>query len=50
MDQQPEMSEEEKKKMELEQNEDFMKFVKMYRVIKIPLSNIKQKLKQEGKF
>jgi hypothetical protein len=46
----PEMTEEEKKKMELEQNEEFMKYVKLYKVVKIPLSALKMKIKQEGKF
>ena len=27
-----------------------MKYVKLYRVIKIPLANLKQKMKAEGKF
>lgn len=44
------MSEEEKKKMELEENEEFMKFVKLYKIVKVPLANIKMKMKQEGKY
>ena len=27
-----------------------MKYVKLYKVVKIPLANIKQKMKAEGKF
>lgn len=46
----PEMSEEDKKRMELEQNEEFMKYVKLFKVVKIPLANLKMKIKQEGKF
>ena len=44
------MTEEEKKKMELEENEEFMKFVKLYKIVKVPLANIKMKMKQEGKY
>ncbi|TNV79600.1 hypothetical protein FGO68_gene17056 [Halteria grandinella] len=45
-----ELTEEEKQKQSLEQNEEFMKYVKLYKVIKIPLANLKQKMKSEGKF
>ena len=44
------LTEEERKKQELEQNEEFMKYVKLYKVIKIPIANLKQKMKAEGKF
>lgn len=27
-----------------------MKYVKLYKVVKIPLANLKQKMKAEGKF
>ena len=43
------MTEEEKLKMELEQNEEFMKYIKRYK-IKIPLAALKQQMKAEGKF
>ena len=43
----PEMSEEEQKRMELESDEIFMKYVKMYKVTK-NLAAIKQKMKNEG--
>jgi anaerobic selenocysteine-containing dehydrogenase len=43
----PEMSEEEQKRMELENDEQFMKYVKMYKVTK-NLAAIKQKMKNEG--
>lgn len=46
----PYMSEEDKQKMELEGNEDFMKLVKLYKIVKVPLANIKQKMKAEGNF
>ena len=36
--------------MELEENEEFMKFVKLYKIVKVPLANIKQKMKAEGKY
>jgi len=36
--------------MELEENEEFMKFVKLYKIVKVPLANIKMKMKQEGKY
>lgn len=49
-EEQPEMSEEEKKKMELEQNEEFMKLVKLFKIVKVPIANIKMKMKQEGKY
>lgn len=42
-----EMSEEERKKMELEQDEVFMKYYKAYKITK-NLANIKQKMKNEG--
>ena len=35
------MSEEEKKKMELENDEDFMKYLKLFKIVKVPLANIK---------
>ena len=35
--------------MELEQNEEFMKYIKRYK-IKIPLAALKQQMKAEGKF
>jgi len=44
------MSPEETKKMELEANDDFMKFVKLYKIVKVPLAAIKQKMKAEGLF
>jgi hypothetical protein len=44
------MSEEERKRAELEGNEEFMKYVKLYRVVKIPLIQLKHKMKAEGKF
>lgn len=43
----PEMTEEERKKMELEQDEVFMKYYKIYRITK-NLAVIKQKMRQEG--
>lgn len=43
----PEMSEEERKRMELENDEVFMKYVKMYKITK-NLAGIKQKMKNEG--
>lgn len=46
---QPEMTEEEKKKAELEGNETFMKYVKIYNMTK-NLALIKQKMKAEGQF
>lgn len=36
--------------MELEENEEFMKFVKLFKIVKVPLANIKMKMKQEGKY
>jgi|LauGreDrversion4_2_1035121.scaffolds.fasta_scaffold3503707_1 hypothetical protein len=42
-----EMTEEEKKKMELEQDEAFMKLVKIYKMTKT-LANIKIKMKMDG--
>ncbi len=45
-----EMSPEEKYKMELEQNEEFMKYIKLYKIVKVPLANLKQKIKAEGKY
>ncbi len=42
-----ELTEEEKKKMELEQDEAFMKLVKIYKMTK-SLANIKIKMKAEG--
>jgi len=44
------LTEEEKRKQELEADPDFMKFVRLYKVIKVPLANIKQKMKAEGKY
>ena len=46
---QPEMTEEERKKFELEQNENFMKYYKAYKITK-NLALIKQKMKNEGMF
>ena len=46
----PELTEEERKKQELENNEDFMKLVKLHKIVKVPLANLKQKMKAEGKF
>jgi hypothetical protein len=43
----PEMTEEERKKMELESDEAFMKLVKIYKMTK-SLANIKMKMKAEG--
>jgi len=43
----PEMSEEERKKMELEQDEVFMKYFKIYKITK-NLGVIKQKMRTEG--
>ena len=43
----PELTEEEKKKMELEKDEVFMKYVKIYKMTKV-LANIKIKMKAEG--
>ena len=43
----PEMTEEEKKRMELESDEAFMKFVKIYKMTK-SLAAVKQKMKAEG--
>ena len=45
----PEMSEEERKKMELENDEVFMKYVKIYKITK-NLGVIKQKMRQEGNY
>ena len=45
----PEMSEEERKRMELENDEVFMKYVKMYKITK-NLAGIKQKMKNEGMY
>jgi len=45
----PEMSEEERKKMELENDEVFMKYVKIYKITK-NLAVIKQKMRQEGNY
>jgi hypothetical protein len=45
-----ELTEEEKKKIELEQNEEFMKYIKLYKIVKVPLANLKQKMKAEGKY
>ena len=44
------MTDEEKKKGELEQNAEFMKYVRLYRVIRVSAAQIKQKMKAEGKF
>ncbi len=44
------MTEEEKQKAELETNDEFMKYVKLYKIVKVPLASIKQKVKAEGKF
>lgn len=46
---QPEMTEEERKKMELEQDEVFMKYYKAYKITK-NLANIKLKMRQEGMY
>lgn len=43
----PEMSEEEKKRMELENDEVFMKYVKGYKITK-NLAAIKTKMRNEG--
>ena len=45
-----ELTEEEKRKQELEQNEEFMKYIKLYKIVKVPLANLKQKMKAEGKY
>lgn len=42
-------TEEERKKEELQNNEDFGKYLKMYK-FKIPLINIKQKMREDGVF
>ena len=44
------MTEDEKRKEELENDPNFMKFVKLYKVIKVPLANIKQKMRAEGNY
>lgn len=46
----PELTEEERKRQELENNDEFMKLVKLYKIVKVPLANIKQKMKAEGKY
>ena len=45
----PELTEEEKKKMELEADEVFMKYVKIYKMTK-SLANIKIKMRAEGNY
>eukprot|EP00347_Sterkiella_histriomuscorum_P024070 403332406 len=47
---QPEMTEEERKRAELEENEEFMKLVKLHKIVKVPIANIKSKMRQEGKY
>jgi len=44
------LTEDEKRKEELENDPNFMKFVKLYKVIKVPLANIKQKMRAEGNY
>jgi len=45
----PEMTEEERKKAELEADPDFMKYYKIYKITK-GLAVIKQKMKAEGRY
>ena len=45
----PELTEEEKKKLELEADEVFMKYVKIYKMTK-SLANIKIKMRADGNY